>query len=481
MSVIVADISRLLPNPRLEGRDQPRDRVPGGILLVTVVATLVMAAFASTYVPYRVLTWSMERIEVNANRPFLYPALVFLAGAAFVAGFRWVIFFTLTFLELRNYIKRPVPAITHWPLVSVFVPAYNEGETIGPALESLIQLDYPRFEVIVVDDGSKDETYDRAKRYEGDHGYCTIRVYRKPNGGKWSALNFAFACSTGELCLCVDADSRLAPRSIRLMVERMADPRIDAVAGQIRVRNRVSLLTRLQGLEYVMASGALRLAQSHSGCVLVVPGPLGLYRRSAMEEVFMHWGTGGIPAEPGHVYGPLDGDTFAEDFDLSLSVLSLGGRIVYEPYAISHTKAPESPSALLSQRYRWARGTIQVLRKYVRRSRTYRPMLQRRVMGWLAITYGAEIFVLPFAYGLGMTAVLFYLASGGSLLSILMGACPVLLLSLNAAAFCIALHRDQISLLPALLVYDFYHGFMLNSAWAIAVIDEFRGARMRWS
>jgi cellulose synthase/poly-beta-1,6-N-acetylglucosamine synthase-like glycosyltransferase len=265
------------------------------------------------------------------------------------------------------------------------------------------------------------------------------------------------------------------------MVERMADPKIDAVAGQIRVRNRVSLLTRLQGLEYVMASGALRLAQSHSGCVLVVPGPLGLYRRSVMEEVFMRWGTGGVPAEAGHVYGPLDGDTFAEDFDLSLSVLSLGGRIVYEPYAISHTKAPESPSALLSQRYRWARGTIQVLCKYVRRARTYRPMRQPRLMGWLAITYGAEMFVLPFAYSLGMAAVLFYLVSGGSLLSILMGACPVLLLSLNAAAFCIALHRDQISLLPALLVYDFYHGFMLNSAWLIAVIDEVRGARMRWS
>lgn len=481
MSTVALNIPPHLPELPLGSHLQPRDRVPGGLLLITVVATLAMAAFASTYVPYRVLSWSMERIEVHANRPFLIPALLFLAGAAFLSGFRWVIFFTLTFLELRNYCKRRAPAITDWPLVSVFVPAYNEGETIGPALESLIQLDYPRFEVIVVDDGSKDETYDRARAYEGNHKHCTIRVYRKPNGGKWSALNFAFAHSTGELCLCVDADSKLSPQSIRFMVERMADPKIDAVAGQIRVRNRISLLTRLQGLEYVMASGALRLAQSHSGCVLVVPGPLGLYRRVMMEEVFMRWGTGGIPVKPGHVYGPLDGDTFAEDFDLSLSVLSLGGRIVYEPYAISHTKAPESPSALLSQRYRWARGTIQVLRKYMRRSRTYRPMLQPRVMGWLAITYGAEIFVLPFAYTLGMAAVLFYLVSGGSLVSILMGACPVLLLSLNAAAFCIALHRDQISLLPALLVYDFYHGFMLNSAWLIAVIDEVRGSRMRWS
>jgi cellulose synthase/poly-beta-1,6-N-acetylglucosamine synthase-like glycosyltransferase len=194
----------------------------------------------------------------------------------------------------------------------------------------------------------------------------------------------------------------------------------------------------------------------------------------------MRWGTGGESSTPGHVYGPLEGDTFAEDFDLSLAVLSLGGRIVYEPYAISHTKAPASPSALISQRYRWARGTLQVLFKYVRRSRTDPRMLQPRLVGWLAITYGAEMFFLPFAYVLGMCLILLSLLGGGSLLQILLGASPILLLSFNAAAFCIALHRDRFSLLPPLLVYDFYHGFMLNSAWLIALIDQLRGARMRW-
>jgi biofilm PGA synthesis N-glycosyltransferase PgaC len=459
----------------------PRHVIASPVLIVTVVSTLSMALFASTYVPWQVLTWSLEQVNRHENRLFLIPAVAFMAFAALLSGGRWLVFFTLTFLELRRYCRRRPPVVSSWPTVSIFVPAYNEGETIAPALESLLALEYPCFEIIVIDDGSKDETYERAKPFEGDYAHCSIRVYRKPNGGKWSALNFAFAHSTGELCLCVDADSKLAPQSIRLMVERMADPGIDAVAGQIRVRNRINLLTRLQALEYVMASGALRLAQSHSGTVLVVPGPLGLYRRAMMEEVFMRWGTGGMPVQPGHVFGPLEGDTFAEDFDLSLSVLSLGGRIVYEPYAISHTKAPEWAYALLSQRYRWARGTIQVLRKFIRRSRTYPQMLQPRVVGWLAVTYGAEMFVLPFAYTIGMAAVLFYLVSGGSLGAILLGALPVLLLSLNAAAFCIALHGDRISLLPVLLVYDFYHGFMLNSAWLIAVIDEIRGKTMRWS
>lgn len=463
------------------GCADPRAHLPKRLLVLTVGTTMVMAVFASTYVPYRVLTWSLEQIRGHEHQYLLLPAVAFLAVAALLSGGRWLVFFTLTFLELHRYCRRPTPKVNSWPTVSVFVPAYNEGDTIAPALDSLIRLEYPNFEVIVVDDGSTDSTYAHAKPYEGDYGHCRVRVYRKPNGGKWSALNFAFAHSAGELCLCVDADSKLAPQSIRLMVERMADERIDAVAGQIRVRNRVNLLTRLQGLEYVMASGALRLAQSHSGTVLVVPGPLGLYRRAMMEEVFVRWGTEAPPQQPGHVHGPLDGDTFAEDFDLSLSVLSLGGRIVYEPYAISHTKAPESPAALISQRYRWARGTIQVLRKFVRRARTYPPMLQARIVGWLAVTYGAEMFVLPLAYAAGMAAVLCYLVTGGSLAAILLGACPVFMLSLNAAAFCIALHGDRLALLPVLLVYDFYHGFMLNSAWLIAVIDELRGKTMRWS
>ncbi|HOW73314.1 MAG TPA: glycosyltransferase [Phycisphaerae bacterium] len=459
----------------------PRSAMPGRVLVVTVISTMVMAVFASTYVPYRVFTWSLSLIQDHPNRTLLLPAILFMTGAALLSGGRWIIFFSLTFLELRRYRRRRSPPVASWPTVSIFVPAFNEGDTIASALASLIALDYPSFEVIVVDDGSTDATHENATRFQGDYHNCRVRVYRKPNGGKWSALNFAFTHSTGELCLCVDADSKLAPQSIRLMVERMSDPKVDAVAGQIRVRNRVNLLTRLQALEYVMASGALRLAQSHSGTVLVVPGPLGLYRRSIMEEVFMRWGTSGRPVKPGHIHGPLDGDTFAEDFDLSLSVLSLGGRILYEPYAVSHTKAPEWSFALLSQRYRWARGTIQVLKKYIRRSRAYPPMLRPRVLGWLAITYGAEMFALPFAYAAGMAAVLFYLVSGGSLAAILLGACPVLMLSLNAAAFCIALHGDSLSLLPALLVYDLYHGFMLNSAWLIAVFDEIRGTSMRWS
>ena len=174
--------------------------------------------------------------------------------------------------------------------MSIFVPAYNESENIEAALESLLSLDYPCYEVIVVDDGSTDDTYARALRFAGTHDRCTFHIHRKVNGGKWSAHNFAFRRSVGELVLCLDADSRVDPGSLRRMVVHLADPQIVAVAGQIRVRNRQSLLTRLQAIEYLMGNGCARMAMSLNGTVLIVAGPLGLFRRCVLEDVFLQYG-----------------------------------------------------------------------------------------------------------------------------------------------------------------------------------------------
>ncbi len=105
----------------------------------------------------------------------------------------------------------------------------------------------------------------------------------------------------------------------------MADPQVAAVAGQIRVRNRHNVLTRLQAMEYLMGNGCARMAMSLNKTVLIVAGPLGLFRRCALEEVFLRYGRADGPLAEGQVDGPFEGDTFAEDFDLSMAVLSLAG------------------------------------------------------------------------------------------------------------------------------------------------------------
>lgn len=366
------------------------------------------------------------------------------------------------------------------PSLAVVIPTHNRRAILERTLDALAAQSQRDFRVVVVDDGSTDGTYGRAKRYAGSHGRCTIRVYRKPNGGKWSAHNFAFRRSVGELVLCLDADSRVDPLSLRSMIVHMTDPQVAAVAGQIRVRNRHNVLTRLQAMEYLMGNGCARMAMSLNKTVLIVAGPLGLFRRCALEEVFLRYGRADGPLAEGQVDGPFEGDTFAEDFDLSMAVLSLGGRIVYEPAAISHTRAPDSNLGLLSQRYRWCRGTIQVLRKYLRRARTQHGLLRPGLLAWLTATYLFDLALLPVMYAVGIGMLIVAAASdvGGLVLAGWAGV--ALLVNLNAAAMFALLQGDSLRLLHILPLYDIYQNFLVTPAWFISIVDEVRGARMRW-
>jgi poly-beta-1,6-N-acetyl-D-glucosamine synthase len=479
--------------------DDVTGNVGGFSRYVAFAIALLLAIILFGWAPFKLTAWSAAEHDAGAaqtpGQDPLGMLAVCLAALTVLVGARWCLFFVLAFVAHERHRRRRPPTSGDMPLVSILVPAYNEGETIGPALRSLLEVDYPRFEVVVVDDGSTDQTFARASLFEGRQGHCEVRVHRKLNGGKWSALNFAFQRSIGELVLCVDADSRLDPQSLGLMVAHMVDPAVTAVAGQVRVRNRINLITRLQGLEYVIANGLVRMAQSLMGTVLVVPGPIGLFRRAAMEEVYIRFGSScrGIEDaeddcgssslrqwKPADIEGPFEGDTFAEDFDLSLALLALGGRCVYEPHAISHTKAPDWPMALLNQRYRWCRGTIQVIRKFTRRCRTQPQLMQPRLLFWVGLTYLLELVVLPLANLAAMVLVALFVAGGGNLLPLAGWAAAFMLLNLNAAAVFVAAHNERLGTLAVLPFYDAYHGFLLNSGWAVAVVDEVFGRRMRW-
>jgi poly-beta-1,6-N-acetyl-D-glucosamine synthase len=159
----------------------------------------------------------------------------------------------------------------------------------------------------------------------------------------------------------------------------------------IRVRNRNSLVGLFQAFEYVLANGAFRLSQSATGAVMVVPGPIGLFRREALERVQAEneRSQGSENHEVPRPFSPL---TFAEDFHLSLTMLTLGYRIEYEPHAIAHTKAPATLASLINQRYRWNRGTMQVVLWYIRRAlRGDKSPL--KVKAWIA-----AVFLLDFSF-----------------------------------------------------------------------------------
>ena len=450
-------------------------RPSGPLMWLLPAVTALLAAPLFICLPLELLDWSRSAAEEDGWLGGALPN--FVALVMIIVGIRWCTCFTMAFAVYRR--DRRSLVLHHWPHVSILVPAYNEGDTIEAALESLLEEDYPCYEVIVVDDGSSDDTLARARKFEGRHGGCTVRVHSKPNGGKWSALNLAFQRSTGELVLCVDADSGLAPGSLHRLVARLSDPRVACVAGQVRVRNRVNILTRLQAFEYLLCNGLMRAAQSFSGTVLIVPGPIGLFRRSVLEEVFIRYGMAAVPDRPGHVAGPYEGDTFAEDFDLTLAILSLGGRIVYEPEAVSHTKAPETAFQFLNQRYRWQRGNIQVLRKLFRRARSSPEMPSPRLIAWLIATFGLEYSTFLVAKLLCMVFII-NLGVAGKLLPLLGWYLAFLLLNINAVAFFAVVHKETLKILLVLPLHDIYHNIIVLSGTVIAIVDEIRGTRMRW-
>ncbi len=230
------------------------------------------------------------------------------------------------------------------PLVSVIVPAYNEEKAIGKTAHALLELSYFNKEIIVVDDGSTDGTFEVAKSYATNE---FTRVVTKSNGGKWDALNTGIKLAKGEFIVCIDADTLLDPDAIQHLIKHFSDPEIAAVAGNVKVGNRRGLLTKLQALEYVVGINLHRRSEANLQNVTVVPGPIGAFRASVLIEI-----------------GLFEGDTFAEDADITFKILKAGYKTVFEARAIGYTEAPTSMTSLAKQRYRWYRGSFQVLSKH---------------------------------------------------------------------------------------------------------------------
>jgi poly-beta-1,6 N-acetyl-D-glucosamine synthase len=234
--------------------------------------------------------------------------------------------------------------IDRTPLVTVIVPAYNEEKAIGKTIESLLRLSYANKELIIVDDGSTDRTLEVARRFTDSD---LVKVVTKPNGGKWDALNAGIKEAKGPFIVCIDADTLLDQDVIQHLIKHFKDPRIAAVAGNVKVGNRRGILTKLQALEYIVGINLQRRSEAHLQNVTVVPGPIGAFRASVLREI-----------------GLFEGDTFAEDADITFRILKAGYKTVFETRAFGYTEAPKSMTSLAKQRYRWYRGSLQVLSKH---------------------------------------------------------------------------------------------------------------------
>lgn len=251
------------------------------------------------------------------------------------------------------------------PLVSVIISAYNEEKVLEQTVRSVLGSNYRKLEIIIVDDGSKDDTAKVA--FALDKKYKRVRGFSKKNGGKSSGLNFGIKHAKGDIIVGIDADTIFPAETLGRLVRHFADPKVGAVAGNVKVGNIQNLVTRWQQLDYIIGIYIERNAQAFLNSVMIVPGACGAWRKSA------------ILAAGG--YSHL---TLAEDFDLTLNLQRLGYTVKQDNTAMSYTEAPDNVTALRKQRFRWMYGSMQVFWKH-------RDMIFRRKYGWIGM------FFLPMA------------------------------------------------------------------------------------
>jgi Glycosyltransferases, probably involved in cell wall biogenesis len=250
----------------------------------------------------------------------------------------------LFLLAGRHARQRRSPAWSWGPPVtqpvSVVMPAYNERENIAAAVRSIACGDYPAIEVVVVDDGSTDDT---ASIVAG-LGLPNVRLISIPNGGKANALNVGIAHASHDIIVMVDGDTVFEPDSLRMLVQPFADPRVGGVAGNVKVSNRRGLIGKWQHIEYVIGFNLDRRLYELMQCMPTIPGAIGAFRRQALRDA-----------------GGVSDRTLAEDTDLTMAMIRAGWKVVYEERARAWTEAPHTLRQLWRQRYRWSYGTMQAM------------------------------------------------------------------------------------------------------------------------
>jgi len=253
----------------------------------------------------------------------------------------------------RSTVDYDVPHLTElaaarkkWPMVTVAIPARNEGPTITAAVNAALSLHWPEIAVIVINDGSIDNTSQQLRVFEEDPRVSVIS-HEKPRG-KSQSLNEALALAKSEIVLILDADAKPAKNVLdRLVPHFLHFPDVAAVTGNPRVANATKLLAKLQAIEFTSTVSTLRRGQSAWGRVNTISGIMTALRRDTVMAL------GGFsPLQP------------TEDIEITWRLHEAGYRCIYEPAAQVGMEAPETLSQLWAQRVRWSTGLVRVLQAH---------------------------------------------------------------------------------------------------------------------
>ena len=423
---VVLDNREIKPPVRNEGREKLRTIIISGILSLVLILVILFT------LPLTVLSWSGL---------FVYSSIVSLVIFLFVLMFRYFSILVMAYLYITN-----------------------EGKVLADSISSLLDLNYPNYEILIVNDGSKDDTAQVAETLvgyrQGRTSLVKVSLINKPNGGKSKALNAGIQYSEADFVLCMDGDSQLSENTLKMGLRHFIDPEVGAVAGNVKIENRKRFLTDLQALEYIEGLNLARSAQGYVRMVNIIPGPIGIFRKKALRDA-----------------GFYSSDTFAEDADMTLKVLAKGWKIQYEPNCIAYTEAPVKLFQLLKQRYRWTRGILQAIRKH--KKHIINPTLNfnntlilwsmfYEALIWPAMNIFANIFFIIVALIYGMSSLIFFWWLG------------IMVLDLMAAIYCIAAEKEEFRLVPYALIYRLVFIVFIDVTKAMATVEEFLGIKMDW-
>lgn len=345
------------------------------------------------------------------------------------------------------------------PFVSIIVPAYNEGVVLHSTVNSLLASTYRRSEIIIVDDGSTDNTWSVAQSLASTHK--TVRAIHQVNGGKATALNRGIKDAKGSIIIGVDADTTFMPNTVENLVRHFQDKTVGAVAGVVRVGNIHGLLTLWQALEYTLSINIERGAHAYLGSIMIVPGACGAWRKSAIKQA-----------------GGVSHSTLAEDCDLTLRIQQLGHyKILQDNEAISYTEAPEKLSSLIKQRFRWTFGSIQALFKY--RSMIFG--VQYRALTEFVMPYAVISILIPLFFWPILSFITIQNILSGNYTILLLYFAVTLALQFIVALIGIVLGKAPLRLLLAVPFARFIYGPIRVYVLYKTVMVALRGSYVGWN
>ena len=249
------------------------------------------------------------------------------------------ILFLLTFLENGKENKK----IKKIPKISVIIPAYNESKNILKSIRSVLKSDYPKkkLEIIIVDDGSTDDTFSQAKKMESEN----VKVFTKKHGGKAKAVNFGIKKASGEILMILDADTFPEKKCFKKIIGYFDDPEVMAALPLIKIWKPKNLIEKCQVVEYTIM-GLIKRSFSFMGSMSCTPAGA-FIRRSFLKK-----------------YGGFATDTLTEDFEMGLRIKSKKYKIIQSLESQVYTVVPNKIRKLIRQRVRWSFGTLENIKKY---------------------------------------------------------------------------------------------------------------------